>query len=40
MIKMRKKMVKKKDRKVFTRTADMTHKKNMQAAPMRGGYRL
>lgn len=36
----RKKMRKKKDRKVFSRTAKKFHKKNVQGRPMRGGIRL
>lgn len=27
-------------KKRFSRTAGMTHKKNLMAVPMRGGYRL
>ncbi|QXP44268.1 MAG: hypothetical protein [Arizlama microvirus] len=29
-----------KDRRQFSRTASMVHKKNMQSGVMRGGYRL
>ena len=28
------------DKKRFSRTAGMTHSKNMRAMPMRGGYRI
>jgi hypothetical protein len=28
------------DKKIFSQTADRTHKWNVQARPMRGGYRL
>lgn len=31
---------KRRDRKVFSRTAGMTEKKNLRQNPMRGGYRL
>lgn len=36
----RQKLNKGKDRKVFSRTASKTHRKNGQGAPMRGGIRL
>lgn len=36
----RKKMSKRKDKKVFSHTADRTHAKNLRATPMRGGIRL
>lgn len=29
-----------KDRRRFSRTAGRTHKKNLRATPMRGGFRL
>lgn len=28
------------DKKIFSRTASMVHKKNLQAMPMRGGIRI
>lgn len=31
---------KRSDRRRFSRTAGMTHKRNLQVSPMRGGYRL
>lgn len=34
------KMSRKKSRKQFSRSAGHTHKKNLMAAPMRGGIRL
>lgn len=36
----RKKMGRRKSRKLFSRTARRTHKRNVQATPMRGGIRL
>ena len=33
-------MSKKKSRRLFSKTADRTHKKNVYAGPMRGGIRL
>ena len=34
------KVGKRRDKKNFSRTAGMTHKKNLRSNPMRGGYRL
>lgn len=39
-MKFRKKMSKKHSRKLFSKTADRTHKKNMFTSVMRGGIRL
>lgn len=39
-MKRRHKVSKKKSRKLFSRTAQYVHPKNVHAAPMRGGYRL
>ena len=36
----RHKMKKQKSRKLFKKTASVTHSKNVRAAPMRGGIRL
>jgi len=36
----RKKMSSKRSKKLFTKTAKKSHKKNMRARPMRGGIRL
>jgi hypothetical protein len=36
----RKAMNRNKSKKLFTRTADGTHRFNLQAAPMRGGIRM
>jgi hypothetical protein len=36
----RQKMNKKKSKKLFSKTADRTHPKNVQPPPMRGGIRL
>lgn len=36
----RKKMGRRKSRKLFSRTARRTHKRNVAANPMRGGIRL
>jgi len=36
----RKKMKRGKSKKLFSRTASRTHKKNMRSGPMRGGIRL
>lgn len=36
----RKKMNRRKSRKLFSRTARRTHKKNLSVGPMRGGIRL
>lgn len=36
----RKKLVKRKSRKLFKKTASRTHVKNVRPAPMRGGIRL
>jgi hypothetical protein len=36
----RSKMSNKTSRRLFTRTADHTNRKNMQGTPMRGGIRL
>lgn len=36
----RKRANKRTDRRTFSRTAGHTHKKNLMANPMRGGYRL
>jgi len=38
--KYRKKLSKKTSRKMFTKGAVRTHKKNLQSRPMRGGIRL
>jgi len=39
-MKFRKKMRKRKDKKVFSKTASKVNKKNYSATPMRGGIRL
>jgi len=36
----RKKMGRRKSRRLFTKTARRTHKKNLTTGPMRGGIRL
>lgn len=36
----RQKMGNRQSRRLFTRTADKVHPRNMQGAPMRGGIRL
>lgn len=36
----RRKMNRKKSRRLFSKTAGMTHKKNLGGNPMRGGIRL
>lgn len=36
----RKKMNRKKSRKLFSKTAQYVHPKNIAHSPMRGGYRL
>jgi len=36
----RKKIGKSKSRKLFSKTARRTHKKNLRATPMRGGFRI
>lgn len=36
----RKKMPSRHSKKVFTKTAQHVHKKNLRASPMRGGIRL
>lgn len=36
----RKKMRRGRSKKLFRKTASMSHKKNFRAAPMRGGIRL
>ena len=36
----RKKLSKKKSRRLFSKTAAKTHRKNVRAMPMRGGFRL
>ena len=36
----RKKLFKKRSRKLFSKTASRTNRKNLRAMPMRGGYRL
>lgn len=36
----RKKLTRRSSRKLFTRTASRTHKKNLNTRPMRGGIRL
>lgn len=36
----RRKMRRSKSRRLFSRTADRTHRFNVQARPMRGGIRL
>lgn len=40
MSKYRRKMKSGKSKKLFSRTADNTQKKNLRASPMRGGIRL
>lgn len=37
---MRKRIAPKKSKKLFSKTASRTHKKNISPAPMRGGIRL
>lgn len=36
----RKKMGKKKDRRMFSKTASYTNKKNFKSSPQRGGFRI
>jgi hypothetical protein len=36
----RRKMTRRKSRKLFSRTAKRTHRKNIRRTPMRGGIRL
>jgi hypothetical protein len=36
----RRKIGMRKSKRMFTKTASMTHKKNVRARPMRGGIRL
>ena len=36
----RQKVSKRKSKKIFSRTADKTHRKNVQPVPMRGGFRI
>lgn len=36
----RKKMSRGKSRRLFTKTASRTRKKNLRAVPMRGGFRI
>lgn len=36
----RKRASKHKDKRIFSHTASMVHKKNLQAGPMRGGIRI
>lgn len=36
----RQKVSKRKSKKIFSRTADRTHRKNVQPVPMRGGFRI
>jgi hypothetical protein len=36
----RKRANKYKDKRIFSRTASMVHKKNLSAGPMRGGIRI
>lgn len=36
----RKKMSKRRSKKLFRKTADRTHRKNLNTSPMRGGLRL
>lgn len=40
MAKYRKKMNRRKSRSMFTRTASMTHYKNIKPRPQRGGIRM
>lgn len=40
MFKFRRKMSRRKSKKLFRRTASRTHRYNMRAHPMRGGWRL
>lgn len=40
MSKSRKKLTSKKSKRLFTKTARKTHKKNVSLNPMRGGIRL
>lgn len=39
-MKKRFKLPKGKSKKLFKRTVNRTHKKNLQAVPMRGGFRM
>lgn len=39
-MKARRKVSRRKSRKMFTKTADKTHKYNLAKAPMRGGIRM
>lgn len=36
----RKRMSRRKSRRLFSRTASRTRKKNLRAVPMRGGFRI
>jgi len=36
----RQRLSEKKDRKVFSQTADRTHERNLRRGVMRGGYRI
>ena len=36
----RRRMSRRKSKRVFRRSAARTHKKNLRASPMRGGFRL
>lgn len=40
MSKQRRKLPKKVSKKIFTTTAKSVHPKNLQAVPMRGGFRI
>lgn len=37
---MRKRLKRRKDKRIFTRTASLTHKKNISSQPQRGGVML
>lgn len=39
-MKKRRKLTRKRSKKLFKKTAGRTHRKNLSASPMRGGYRL
>lgn len=40
MAKKRKRLTRRKSKKMFKKSAGMTHKKNLRGSPMRGGIRL
>lgn len=37
---MRHRVKKRRDKKIFSRTASKVHSKNLRAVPMRGGFRI